>query len=401
MELKFRVRLMVVVVDITRSLAKESYGYCGIETELHPVATIYPAGPVLGCSSMKNCIQCGATAMAGSRTCAGAKCVQEYRAWVQLGKPICAVCGKCMNNLANACCLGSSCMIELAKFNELSKRAIAGRCQQCGLFTSRRSSQVDGAEDWHCYDAACTWLLAIEKRRHQQLAAELQRDEWYRQAELLKQEMAISNRVPLGDAYAVAVVPHLDDCELRPLADSAEVREFEGHLRRMIQAAFTQPELPSDVPVRVDTLPPQMTDRERPVFHAGCAACRGKCCTEGAGHAFVSISTIRRVMRERPELDALAIEQLYLSHLPERGVVRSCSYHTNSGCALAPALRADMCNHYLCRTLLEVREQMDSEDMPGFFVVAGCRAGIVNPGFARVSPAEANGEKTIPQNGQL
>jgi hypothetical protein len=87
-------------------------------------------------------------------------------------------------------------------------------------------------------------------------------------------------------------------------------------------------------------------------------------------------------MRERPELDAEAVEQLYLSYLPEQAIAKSCSFHTDTGCALAPTLRADMCNHYLCRTLLEIREQIDGGEMPGFFVMAASRDGLVNARFA-------------------
>jgi hypothetical protein len=79
-----------------------------------------------------------------------------------------------------------------------------------------------------------------------------------------------------------------------------------------------------------------------------CALCQGRCCQNGAEHAWLQVATIRRVMASRPELRPRHVLDEYLSYLPSKSYAGSCVYHTATGCALPRSLRSDVCNNYLC-----------------------------------------------------
>ncbi|HEY5315761.1 MAG TPA: hypothetical protein VIK18_24745 [Pirellulales bacterium] len=85
-----------------------------------------------------------------------------------------------------------------------------------------------------------------------------------------------------------------------------------------------------------------------------CALCQGRCCQNGAEHAWLQVATIRRVLAERPELRPRHVLDEYLSYLPSKTYAGSCVYHTATGCALPRSLRSDTCNNYLCDGLSEL-----------------------------------------------
>ena len=95
-----------------------------------------------------------------------------------------------------------------------------------------------------------------------------------------------------------------------------------------------------------------------------CGVCGGGCCPLGGDDAFVSMMTIRRVMRERPELTPDAVLDEYLRHLPQRSVTGSCVNQTTRGCSLPRELRSDICNGYFCLALKNWQAQQAGEPRP-------------------------------------
>ncbi len=87
------------------------------------------------------------------------------------------------------------------------------------------------------------------------------------------------------------------------------------------------------------------------VLEAGCATCRGHCCKGGGNHAYIDDTTIDRVRRDHPALDARAIIDLYLKRVAPVSCRDSCLFHGRGGCGLDRALRADLCNDYYCNGL--------------------------------------------------
>lgn len=93
---------------------------------------------------------------------------------------------------------------------------------------------------------------------------------------------------------------------------------------------------------------PVLNAEQQRMLGQACALCQGRCCQNGAEHAWLQVSTIRRVLAERPELRPRHVLDEYLSYLPRKSYAGSCVYHTAAGCALPRSLRSDTCNTYLC-----------------------------------------------------
>jgi hypothetical protein len=113
-----------------------------------------------------------------------------------------------------------------------------------------------------------------------------------------------------------------------------------------------------------------------------CAKCRGHCCRKGGDHGFISPRTLRRVLAADPTLDADALIDVYLSHVPPRSYAGSCIYHSASGCALPRALRSEVCNAYFCKgleTIIESAAQHPERAIVGVFEAANGRSQATAP----------------------
>jgi hypothetical protein len=83
------------------------------------------------------------------------------------------------------------------------------------------------------------------------------------------------------------------------------------------------------------------------VTHA-CATCRGFCCTAGGDHAYLDRATFGRLLARSPTLSLEALQEAYLSRIPEQSYRDSCVFHGSSGCTLGREMRADKCNDFFC-----------------------------------------------------
>lgn len=83
-----------------------------------------------------------------------------------------------------------------------------------------------------------------------------------------------------------------------------------------------------------------------------CALCKGYCCASGKNHGFISALTIRKLLDQHPELGVNEVLNMYLACLPTASIEHSCINHTAKGCALSREMRSDICNNYLCDTVL-------------------------------------------------
>ena len=83
--------------------------------------------------------------------------------------------------------------------------------------------------------------------------------------------------------------------------------------------------------------------------HALCAQCAGACCTIGAGHhAFVDAAVIARWQAAHEGGSSEDAITDYLARLPAEHVHGGCGFQSATGCTLPRALRADVCNRYVC-----------------------------------------------------
>ncbi len=343
----------------------------------------------------QRCVICDAQVNDLQRTCASVNCRLEYLRWLELKRPVCAVCGKPMQaGEIGKCCRNFVCNHRFVGLSEQLRLEQVGYCRYCQVLTSHREPNAESLQ-WNCLGVCCLILRANERdkikrlveREHKQ---QLQQAATLWKAELLNEREAIPSvlesvggNAAEAESYQVVVVPFLNATVEVPAPE--RIQAFKNRVEVLINAAFTQTEQLSDTPVALESLPALASASESPVFAAACGTCRGKCCTQGEGHAFLSISTIRRVMRATPTATAAEILATYSSYLPERSVVGSCEFHTDRGCNLPHAMRADMCNYYICPALHEMRSSMEQDKPPGFFIAAADRK-LENSRFCTVAP---------------
>jgi hypothetical protein len=90
----------------------------------------------------------------------------------------------------------------------------------------------------------------------------------------------------------------------------------------------------------------------------------------GGEKAYLSSTTIRRLMRLRPELPLDRVAAEYLDRLGDETVAGSCINHTSAGCGLPREMRADTCNTYFCTPMRGWQVRCASGEKPlGAFVI--------------------------------
>ena len=142
----------------------------------------------------------------------------------------------------------------------------------------------------------------------------------------------------------LAVTPFLQRAA-GPLPEERR-RDFLEHLRDIVAEGFAEPLGPDDAPDA------RRESGERPEagpLDACCATCRGACCAIGAStNAFLTGHDVRRLRARNPEITPDEALAAYADRLPDRSMLDSCVYHTETGCALTREIRADICNSFHC-----------------------------------------------------
>jgi len=137
--------------------------------------------------------------------------------------------------------------------------------------------------------------------------------------------------VPRNDKAAVLISPE-------------RVRRLRKHLVVTLRAL----RMMKDPEYSVSPLRPEPEGFAGRVARTACSLCKGWCCKNGAGDAFLDEGTMARVCRARSALDVRAVLQLYIERVPEVGYEDSCIFHGKQGCTLDRSLRSDVCNSYFC-----------------------------------------------------
>ena len=100
----------------------------------------------------------------------------------------------------------------------------------------------------------------------------------------------------------------------------------------------------------------QVTEQTAKAMLSACAFCRGKCCLQGKLHAFLTVKTLLRFMRNNPQLRPREVWQRYVERIPSQSSEGGCIYQSSQGCTLTREMRSSVCNGYECKGLVEVRE---------------------------------------------
>ena len=244
-----------------------------------------------------------------------------------------------------------------------------------------------------CASPECRRVWVVERRRDTlRRAAEaraartrLVREAFEAEARRVRADRARALGVADAEAYPVVPIPaHAAPTSRLP---AVRRRRLRAHLEDVLaeamrlraagHAGIAPPEPPP---------PPALAA----AYARACANCRGHCCRHGAEHAYVREDTMLRYLAAHPEAGLEEVLDEYLRHVGTRTVRGSCVYHGAHGCTLPRALRADICNRYVCDGLRELRERHDAGVPPRAFL-AWSRGGRTGGTFVDVVAAPDTG----------
>jgi hypothetical protein len=157
-------------------------------------------------------------------------------------------------------------------------------------------------------------------------------------------------------------------------ADPARHEAFRRTLREAAEAALDLPEVDPD-------LPPSASDTPSvdAYLSVACAICGGVCCKPGSTHAFLTPAELAPRLARQPETDPEDVVARYVARLPERSYGGSCVFHGERGCTLDRADRSDICNTYLCKSAVALRDEVERVD-PARVHLAAVEGGRVHRG---------------------
>jgi hypothetical protein len=125
------------------------------------------------------------------------------------------------------------------------------------------------------------------------------------------------------------------------------VAEFENNLRQAVAVAFSE-----EAPAPDMALEDEVVDTPTAVGVAGCTACQGACCAQGAASfAFIGPRMMVRQHMRYPEKSEDDLIQHYMDQLPEAAAEGRCLYQGPMGCVLPREDRAQICNSFKCWSL--------------------------------------------------
>ncbi|MCA9128407.1 MAG: hypothetical protein KDB22_15075 [Planctomycetales bacterium] len=332
----------------------------------------------------KYCYLCEAELQSGSgssRICSSMLCRLNYQRHLEQRKPTCHVCARPLFGVSEeqVTCSSLLCRSQHAHILAVPQLA-AARCQVCRIPLPAGRIGFDNCGDRDCL--VVKDRLQILQRQEQE---QRRKNQLIAQAELMRD--ACGDEEPASkhaqqQQIPVVLVPHTA-AAITP-ADANRVRQLQEHLESLVVQTVCQLPDESDVPCDMRDYHHEPSEQETPVFNNACRLCRGHCCVAGGTTAFLSISTIRRVVRDRPELNPNEIVAQYLERVPARSCEGSCVFHGEFGCTLPREMRADMCNRYLCRDLLHARQLIELQGPQQLFIAAATHDAVAAAEFIDV-----------------
>jgi len=169
-----------------------------------------------------------------------------------------------------------------------------------------------------------------------------------------------------GDAVETdaitARVPYLDR-QVVPTPE-AEKRIFRANLREALRETARRAGGTAPTLLPEDDTPASLT------LNASCIACRGYCCRQGAGHAFLKPEYMPTVLKRRPEDAPATVYRDYIRRIPENAMRDACLYQGEEGCVLPRDMRSWICNDYECNDRLRLKEMLQDAPEASALVVA-------------------------------
>lgn len=222
-------------------------------------------------------------------------------------------------------------------------------CSICG--TSRDRHEAVRGET--CSKRSCQIALIHRQKRadHEALQAK---------CETIANEFAETQDIE--DAIAQRVPYFSRQMAILPLEDS---RAFRRRLREAFREAFQHAQLGYSVMEEGEDEPPSTLSLD-----ATCIACRGFCCRQGSGHAFLEAVALRAIMLRHPSESPAALYRTYCRSIPEHSFAGSCLFQGERGCVLPRNRRAFICNDFECDDRTRLRDALTERPKASTLVIA-------------------------------
>jgi hypothetical protein len=202
-----------------------------------------------------------------------------------------------------------------------------------------------------CGNRECQTTLIQQQKAAEKREFEATRD---RVAEAFASEIK-------GEAV-MAPVPYLDR-RVEPTPE-AEKRVFRANLRAALRETARRAKDEAPTPFPEDNTPSTLT------LNASCIACRGYCCRQGAGHAFLKPEYLPTVLNRRPAESPATIYRDYIRRIPANSMKDACVYQGEEGCVLPRDMRSWICNDYECSDRLRLKAMLEATPDASALVVA-------------------------------
>ena len=123
-----------------------------------------------------------------------------------------------------------------------------------------------------------------------------------------------------------------------------------------------------------------------------CALCRGRCCRLGLhGKAFLGAGPLRTWLAQQAGATWAEAVDHYMGFVAPEHLDKSCLFHGAHGCTLPRERRSDVCNHFACNTLEQVRDSAAAA--PQAVVVVGI---VASHSMRSASAVSAQGSRALP-----
>ena len=213
-------------------------------------------------------------------------------------------------------------------------------------------TSLEAASGRACSSLDCLSKQAIRRKALEAKAFEAKCDDL---ALSFAQEQDRPNHIP-------ARVPFLD----RPIRKipAADKQVFRRNLREALRETVRR---------AARSTPNLIPDHDEPsslVLNASCIACRGHCCRQGAGHAFLKPENLPSLLNRRPRDRPAVVYRDYIRRIPDSSFENSCVYHGDEGCALPRRMRTEVCNSYECEGRLRLKDNLSEAPDSASLVVA-------------------------------
>lgn len=215
----------------------------------------------------------------------------------------------------------------------------------------------------------------VEQRRQRIAVKEQLKKQEAQENELIFKQVVADYGQPEAPKHRV-ILPQ-GHGEQVPLSQE-RIEKYKAHLTETIAEAFKYQSV-ADVPndnnqeAHEKLLAKEQRFAKQPRLKAisdhFCMICKGGCCSRGREHAYISVSSIRRLLDAQPDYTEETLLQEYLAKLGETSSVNACINQTNTGCALPRELRSSTCNQFHCASVTKYQDKISSDDEIGPVVV--------------------------------